>query len=508
MNRVGHGSLTKWAWERGSRSRLGFLRHLAIGFVSILVVGTVAPASALAAPEGEFTIFDLGNACFPAAASSGISMSEVGSQRASRASQPSASDTSCAFTTSGFAANTIAAGPDGNMWFTNNANNSIGVITPKGSVKYYPVPTDSSQSMGSGMLGLAAGPDGNMWFTGFYANFVGKVTPDGVVTLYPVPLPDAHPQAITAGPDGNLWFTLDFANGIGRITPDGVITVFPVPAPGITGVTTASDCLMCPLFITAGPLDSLWFTIPAANLIGRITVDGVITTYPVKTVTPASTLNSTPTIANLTTGADGDIYFTQTLDSKVSSMTLKGAATDFALRAGSQPGSITPGPSDTLWFSELAGNSLGSIVVPGAKAAAKIRQYRIPAANSMPTAVATGADGNVWFMNVVTVSPNVRNVQVGYVTTGYGRLLSAKVSGNPKPGSKLTCTKAEANTWPAVRTRYHWLRDGRVILGEDKKSFTPAKRDQGAKVSCRVSVTYGVNLNQLGATSKAVTIQR
>jgi hypothetical protein len=111
-------------------------------------------------------------------------------------------------------------------------------------------------------------------------------------------------------------------------------------------------------------------------------------------------------------------------------------------------------------------------------------------------------------MNVVTVSPNVRNVQVGYVTTGYGRLLSAKVSGNPKPGSKLTCTKAEANTWPAVRTRYHWLRDGRVILGEDKKSFTPAKRDQDAKVSCRVSVTYGVNLNQLGATSKAVTIQR
>lgn len=508
MNRLDNGCITRSPWEHGTQFGLGLLRRLAFGVLSIIVVSTMAPAGALAAPAGEFTIFDLGNACFPAATSASTSTWVVGSQAASREAKPLATDLPCAFTTNGFGANTIAAGPDGNMWFTNNANNSIGVITPKGSVRYFPVPTDASQSMGSGMLGLAAGPDGNMWFTGFYANFVGKVTVDGVVTLYPVPVPNAHPESITAGPDGNLWFTLDFANGIGRITPDGIVTVFPIPAPGISGVSTTTDCLMCPLSITAGPLDSLWFTIPAANLIGRITVDGAITTYPVTTVTPPSTQNSTPTISNLTTGADGYIYFTQTLDSKVSNMTLNGVVTDFSLPAGSQPGSITPGPSDTLWFSELAGNSLGSIVVPGAKVGATIKQYRIPAANSMPTAVATGPDGNVWFTNVVNVAPNVYNLQVGYVTTGYGRLLSAKVSGNPKAGSKLTCTKAEANTWPAVKTRYHWLRDGRVIAGQDKKSFTPTKGDRGAKISCRVSVTYGVNLNQLGATAKTVTIQR
>ena len=48
---------------------------------------------------------------------------------------------------------------------------------------------------------------------------------------------------------------------------------------------------------------------------------------------------------------------------------------------------------------------------------------------------------------------------------------------------------------------------GQVIAGQGKASFIPTKRDKGAKIACRVSVTHGVNLNQLGATAKAVIIQ-
>jgi len=469
MIQLSKGSTTKRLREHNAPIGLGLMRRLVTGFLSVVIVAAVAPAPAMAAPEGKFTSFDLGPG--------------------------------------GFGSNAIAAGPDGNMWFTNTSNNSIGVITPKGSVKYFPVPTDPSQSMGSGLISIAAGPDGNMWFIGFYANFVGKVTPDGVVTQYPIPVPDSMPRSITAGPDGNLWFTLDAANGIGRITPAGVITLFPIPTPGATGITTSTSCVMCGFFITAGPLDSLWFTIPAANLIGRITVDGVITTYPVTTETPPSNQTSSPTISTITTGADGYLYFTQTADSKISNMTLNGVVTNFPLPAGSQPYSITPGPADTLWFTEYTANSLGSIVVPGAKVAAKINQYRIPQANTLPTAVAIGSDGNAWFTNLVPTAPNVYNLHVGYVPTGYGRLLSAKVSGDPRAGSKLTCAKTESNTWPSAKTRYHWLRNGQIITGQNKKSFTPATKDKGAKISCRISVTYAVILNQLGATSKAVTIQ-
>lgn len=450
-------------------------RHMRRGAIALVCVAIAAfaPVNASAAPAtpaGTFATFDLGSA--------------------------------------GYGGNAIAAGPDGNMWFTNNANNSIGVITPKGSVKYFPVPTDASQTSGPGLFALAAGPDGNMWFTGYYANVIGKVTPSGAVTLYPVPLPNSHPYGITPGVDGNLWFTMDFANGIGRITPNGLVTLFPIPSLGATGITAASDCVMCAYSITAGPLDSMWFTIPTANLIGRITVAGVVTTFPVTMTSPASSGATTPTLGALTTGADGLIYITQNADSMISGMTVDGVITRIPLPSGAQPTSITPGPSDTLWFSESGANSLGRLVVPGAKVAAATTQFRIPTASANPTSVATGPDGKVWFTSVVSASAGVYNLQVGNISTGFGPLLTAKVSGHPKAGSKLTCTKVEANTWPTRSTRYQWLRNGQVISGQHGKAFTPADSDKGDKISCRVSVTYAVNLNQLGAVSKAVTIQR
>src|SRR5262249_55150599 len=75
------------------------------------------------------------------------------------------------------------------------------------------------------------------------------------------PTAGSFPRGIAAGPDGNLWFAEGAANQIGRITPDGVITEFPIP--------TASSV---PIGITAGPDGALWFTEPGSNQIGRITV--------------------------------------------------------------------------------------------------------------------------------------------------------------------------------------------------------------------------------------------
>ena len=40
----------------------------------------------------------------------------------------------------------------------------------------YPVPTPDSQ-----MLGIAAGPDGNIWFTEQLGKKIGRITPAGVI---------------------------------------------------------------------------------------------------------------------------------------------------------------------------------------------------------------------------------------------------------------------------------------------------------------------------------------
>ncbi len=154
----------------------------------------------------------------------------------------------------------IAAGPDGNMWFTETCGNKIGRITPTGTITEFPLPNTNA----SGPRGIAAGPDGNLWFTegtgppGCPPGRVGRITPDGTITEYPLPQPSNQrlaptdhgscPRGIAAGPDGNLWFTEYAGSAIGRITPDGTITEYPLPTFG------------GPEGIAAGPDGNMWFT--------------------------------------------------------------------------------------------------------------------------------------------------------------------------------------------------------------------------------------------------------
>jgi streptogramin lyase len=107
----------------------------------------------------------------------------------------------------------IAAGPDGNVWFTEDGGNSIGRMTPAGVVTEFPLPTASSFPSD-----IASGPDGNLWFTEFNANQIGRITTAGVITEFPLPNPNSGLGGITAGPDGAMWFAEQFGNRIGRIT--------------------------------------------------------------------------------------------------------------------------------------------------------------------------------------------------------------------------------------------------------------------------------------------------
>lgn len=78
----------------------------------------------------------------------------------------------------------------------------------------------------SGSFGIAAGPDGNIWFTDG-AN-IGKISPiTNVITEYNVSANNG-PVGITAGPDGSMWFT-EWRNKIGKISPTtGTITEYPI----------------------------------------------------------------------------------------------------------------------------------------------------------------------------------------------------------------------------------------------------------------------------------------
>ena len=56
-------------------------------------------------------------------------------------------------------------------------------------------------------VSIAAGPDGDVWFTEAEGDKIGRITPAGTITEYSLPTANSCPGGIAAGPDGNLWFT-------------------------------------------------------------------------------------------------------------------------------------------------------------------------------------------------------------------------------------------------------------------------------------------------------------
>jgi streptogramin lyase len=193
----------------------------------------------------------------------------------------------------------IAAGPDGNLWFTEFYGSRIGRITPAGKITEFPLPgpcpTHELRIVSCLPFGIAAGPDGNLWFTesaggdpGQPVSKIGRITPAGKITEFP--LRPYGPEGIAVGPDGNLWFT---ATGlIGRISTAGEITEFAVPS-----YLAPSEG------IVAGPDGNLWFTTHTNGVIGQITPAGVVSGF---RVSPDSS-----GVSGLAAGPDGNLWFTE-----------------------------------------------------------------------------------------------------------------------------------------------------------------------------------------------------
>src|SRR5439155_13975361 len=76
----------------------------------------------------------------------------------------------------------------------------------------FAVPTTNS-APGS----ITAGPDGNLWFTEEAGNKIGRISPSGAISEFPLAV-GAMPGGIVAGPDGNLWFSERGGHKIGRIS--------------------------------------------------------------------------------------------------------------------------------------------------------------------------------------------------------------------------------------------------------------------------------------------------
>ena len=186
----------------------------------------------------------------------------------------------------------LAAPPGGTqretMWVTELTGNAIASVSvaatkrgagpPPADIVEYRIPTANSRP-----IAVEKGPDGRMWFTEEAGGKVGRIERDGKVSEFPLPSPAGRPQLLLAGlafdGAGNLWVQQYAGHG-------------DAPAPGVDRLIVISSrilgaapgelkpqdfgCFPVPTAdtvmhrIARTPDGAMWFTEMNANKVGRV----------------------------------------------------------------------------------------------------------------------------------------------------------------------------------------------------------------------------------------------
>jgi len=203
--------------------------------------------------------------------------------------------------------------------------------------------------------------------------------------------------------------------------------------------------------MTKGPDGNVWFTETLASRIGVITPAGVITEY----ICP--TAGSSP--FGITTGPDGNLWFADSVGI-IGRITPKGVITEFPA-TGMVPYGITVGTDHNLWFSDSQGN------ICRMTTAGVITKLPVPSPNLQPTAVAADSSGNLWYTNGNVIN----NASV------VGRMTTAGVATEfPVDWSSLTDSIVlgpDGNMWFTIFTN----EVVRITPGGTRTTFTTAQPD-------------------------------
>jgi streptogramin lyase len=289
----------------------------------------------------------------------------------------------------------IATGPDGNLWFTESETQAIGMFNPNThQFSEFPLPP----SVYGSPLNIIAGPDGNLWFTQFSA--IGSINPTThSIAEYPVGS-SLGQSALTVGPDGKIWFT--GTNQIDTIDPvSDAITQFATTSTAGTG-----------LAIAPGPDGNLWFSESGSNAIANFNP----TTHKLTEV-PLVVNGVTAFASGVVAGADGNVWFTEAgisgnpayvAEINPTSQVIGG----LTLPTSPDPTLIAAGPDHKLWFTEPGANQVGAVD----PITHDFVIVTVPTPDASPTGITAGPDGNVWFTEATADKIGVINPATDAVT--------------------------------------------------------------------------------------------
>jgi streptogramin lyase len=247
------------------------------------------------------------------------------------------------FPVPGGVADAIAAGPDGNIWFTGPS--FVGRIDAQGTITEFPLSVVP--------LAIASGPGGNLWLTAFASGAKNKVlalTPQGTVASS-FDVPGSSLGAIAPGPDGNVWYAANDAS-VHVLTPS-------------TGATKALPLMYTPAAMVAGPDGNVWLTDSQGERIVSVSPAGATSV-----LMPPSTQPPGSWLGGITVGPDHNLWFTERASGHPQAPDWNGIgrlappSSIAELPACGSPLSITAGPDGNLWYT-TASSKVGRITPAG-----------------------------------------------------------------------------------------------------------------------------------------------
>jgi len=356
----------------------------------------------------------------------------------------------------------LAVGPDSALWFNEDRVNQIGRITTDGQVTEFPLPHElkPTREQVSPIRAIATGSDGALWVTSSAANAIIKLTMDGkVAAKYALPTAGSAPVGMVIGPDGALWFVEKTANQIGRITIDGKLSEYALPINGSA------------LRITAGPDNAMWFTMFSGK-IGRISLDGVITTFDATSMGPVG----------ITSGADGALWFTGYNSNEIGRMTTDGKLTKIKIpTTGSVPYHITAGPDGNLWFTEQRGNKIGQIQLSAPTATQLLTTFS-PVAFNLPLTFSYDSEWEVVeeYSDVVSLADKNYDGYFAFINPK-----SIKIAGSAAPFSPIPFPN-DFVTWIQSHGLFQVVKTQPVVVG----GFNGTQIDADATPACATKTQW------------------
>ncbi len=333
----------------------------------------------------------------------------------------------------------IIKGPDGNIWLIEANKNKIAKITMARTVTEYTLPT------GMGMEDWRAGTDNALWFGGVSGGVkvIGRVSSSGLFAQYGLPTGTTNILGLAWGPDETPWFSTGSGGGAlvrlnlvpsyatysttsptaygvpGKMTiAGGTLWYVESPATGpfvkqylgnmntagvVLGdydVTPSGATTFQITSLTTGPDGNVWFTASQDGYPGRIgsfnITTGTVTYYP-----HPSAVSSRYT--NIVAGPDGNMWYAAKgsggsldytylvkIDITTGTSSIR-ALPDYSASITS----LAAGPDGGLWYTDTYNNKVWPVAVNGYGGGSSVA---IPTASSNPSGIVAGPDGNMWLI--------------------------------------------------------------------------------------------------------------